>query len=369
MGLSHRPRPAAFGAIALDVRAEPEDGPDHLEWDGTEPLLGPARRTGKREKNPVQTLLPRQPFCVTDPGCQHPLPPPLSSVAAPLGALRAGMRRILQLREGLTTSLQLNVPPLTLASRVGDSLLLVRGSRPSGARTQPGSGTPALSDADHYSNAPPLQAWSTWPGEPSVKPKPAPQSSRRPPQLDFTDHKLVFCDTPTSELLRAYCVFALCGLPGFVHNSERLLGLSNVILGRWLTRKLNKATFFGHFCAGAGPPPHMCLITSDLRAARGPPTHVHKPSYAHAHTGTQIHCPPSAPRIHTQAHRPTPPSGENEAEVAQTMDLLKRRGVGGILDYAAEGDTPAGGRAGGGLSVCWGGAEHFILILYVYYIW
>lgn len=80
------------------------------------------------------------------------------------------------------------------------------------------------------------------------------------PRLQFDDHKAIFREKTTFDLLRAYAVFRLCGVQSFVHNSETLLGLSKRLLGQSLTYAVVKHTFFKHFCAGEAVMDTMCTV-------------------------------------------------------------------------------------------------------------
>lgn len=69
----------------------------------------------------------------------------------------------------------------------------------------------------------------------------------------FRDYRAVFSQASTTELLRAWVVFRMCGVRSFVNNGQALMTLSNRILGPNLTTALIKHTFFRHFCGGASP--------------------------------------------------------------------------------------------------------------------
>ena len=96
----------------------------------------------------------------------------------------------------------------------------------------------------------------------------------------FTDSKVAYSSKSNVDLMRGIVVLLMCH-ETVVRNSERLLSLSRNLLGSTVTNALIKHTFFKHFCAG-----------------------------------------------------------ENESEALATMEKLKKFGVGGILDFAAEGDVP-----------------------------
>ncbi len=83
----------------------------------------------------------------------------------------------------------------------------------------------------------------------------------------------------TKALLRATLVYTLCRIQPIVDNSEPLLKLTRRVLGNKITDAILKATLYGHFCAG-----------------------------------------------------------EDERRLQPVIEELRRNGIGGILDYAAESD-------------------------------
>jgi hypothetical protein len=89
-------------------------------------------------------------------------------------------------------------------------------------------------------------------------------------------------DRTTLELIRSYAIFRLCTVRPLVSNARPLLALSTTLLGRALTARLIKLTFFHQFCAG-----------------------------------------------------------EDEEDIKPTLARLRMSGIGAILDYAAESDIPA----------------------------
>ncbi|PNH09359.1 Proline dehydrogenase 1, mitochondrial [Tetrabaena socialis] len=101
-----------------------------------------------------------------------------------------------------------------------------------------------------------------------------------PAPLSFSDHEAVYRGQSTWRLLRAYGVLRACGLKPLVRHAEALLATSRRLLGDGATDALVKPIFFAHFCAG-----------------------------------------------------------EDVREVQLTVDRLQARGVGSILDYAAEDDV------------------------------
>jgi proline dehydrogenase len=98
---------------------------------------------------------------------------------------------------------------------------------------------------------------------------------------DFNNNLLAFDTKSTASLLRAHLVFSLCLIKPLVNNADPLLNMTRRVLGDYITDSLLKATFFGHFCAG-----------------------------------------------------------EDEKRLQPTIADLRRNGIGGILDYAAENDVP-----------------------------
>jgi len=94
---------------------------------------------------------------------------------------------------------------------------------------------------------------------------------------DFQDANSAFAAKSTFELARAWAVFQVCAFGPIVRYCDTLYRLSIKILGGRLTHFLLRKTFFDHFCAG-----------------------------------------------------------ESSSSIVPRMDELRRHGVGGILDYAAE---------------------------------
>ena len=102
--------------------------------------------------------------------------------------------------------------------------------------------------------------------------------------LDFSDSSRAFASTSTFELLRGAAVLTACSQPILVQNSERLLSILSAVLGQPTTEAILKHTVYAHFVAG-----------------------------------------------------------EDADDIAPKLRALHVRGVGGILDYAAEGDLDQGG--------------------------
>jgi proline dehydrogenase len=95
---------------------------------------------------------------------------------------------------------------------------------------------------------------------------------------DFTDTKIAYANKSNLDLLRGVFVLMTCH-EFVVRHADQLLHFSKTFLGNTVTNALVRATFFRHFCAG-----------------------------------------------------------ESEKEALKTMKKLHGYGVGGILDFAAEGD-------------------------------
>jgi proline dehydrogenase len=123
----------------------------------------------------------------------------------------------------------------------------------------------------------------------SVKPteeqSPATTDTRRTsainPVPDFTNARVAYESKSTAELLRAAALFTSCKFPFLVKNAETLLKATRSVLGGTIADALNKATLYGHFCAG-----------------------------------------------------------EDEKRIRPVLNMLDQHGIGSILDYAAESDGP-----------------------------
>jgi proline dehydrogenase len=96
-------------------------------------------------------------------------------------------------------------------------------------------------------------------------------------QLDFQNGKVAFDSKSLFELFRTWGVFKVCSYGVIVRNCATLYGLSTKVLGETLTHGVVRYSFFNHFCAG-----------------------------------------------------------ETADEIVPRMAELRKHGVGGILDYAAE---------------------------------
>ncbi|KAJ9526938.1 hypothetical protein QJQ45_025350, partial [Haematococcus lacustris] len=118
-----------------------------------------------------------------------------------------------------------------------------------------------------------------------------------PPKLDFSDNRAIFRGQPTSAVLRALLVFHACGWSWFVAHAEQLLSASKRLLGTRLTLLLVRKSFFDHFCGGG--------VGLEGGVVGG--------------------------------------AGETSEEVWLTMRKLEQRGIGAILDFAAEDDMQSSG--------------------------
>jgi len=103
------------------------------------------------------------------------------------------------------------------------------------------------------------------------------------PLTSFSDARLAFAHTSTPKLMRGAAVLTACSQPWLAKHSEAAIALANKLLGPSVTTMLLKHTVFEHFVAG-----------------------------------------------------------EDAAAIAPVLTLLHERGVGGILDYAAEADLDSG---------------------------
>lgn len=68
--------------------------------------------------------------------------------------------------------------------------------------------------------------------------------------LDFSNPEQAFTAKSTWELVRQLLVLRLCQVRPLVKNADRLLDVSNKILGQTVTMGVVKASFFKHFVAG-----------------------------------------------------------------------------------------------------------------------
>lgn len=95
--------------------------------------------------------------------------------------------------------------------------------------------------------------------------------------VDFNNAQMAFQSKTTFELMRGWAVFNTCSFGFIVRNCSSLYGWSVKILGDKITHFFLRHSFFAHFCAG-----------------------------------------------------------ESIQEITPRMEFLRRHGIGGILDYAAE---------------------------------
>eukprot|EP00127_Corallochytrium_limacisporum_P005641 Clim_evm20s210 gene=Clim_evmTU20s210 len=110
-----------------------------------------------------------------------------------------------------------------------------------------------------------------------------------PTRLDFGDAGIAFKSKTLFELARAWAIFKICTFRPFVDNAEKILDVSEKILGKSVTLFFVRHSFFNHFCAG-----------------------------------------------------------QDADDIQGSLERLRASGVGGILDYAAEADVGHGADAKGG---------------------
>lgn len=96
-------------------------------------------------------------------------------------------------------------------------------------------------------------------------------------KLGFQDSQVAFDSKSFFELFRTWYIFKVCSFGFIVRNCDRLYSMSSKALGKTFTHGVLRYSFFNHFCAG-----------------------------------------------------------ETAREIVPRMDRLRKLGVGGILDYAAE---------------------------------
>eukprot|EP01060_Flectonema_neradi_P040430 TRINITY_DN9203_c0_g1_i1.p1 TRINITY_DN9203_c0_g1~~TRINITY_DN9203_c0_g1_i1.p1 ORF type:complete len:595 (+),score=105.91 TRINITY_DN9203_c0_g1_i1:71-1855(+) len=68
--------------------------------------------------------------------------------------------------------------------------------------------------------------------------------------ISFDDPREAYKSKTMAELVRAICVFRMCGIKTLVKNSNTILNESSKVLGKRTVDYLVKRSFFGHFCAG-----------------------------------------------------------------------------------------------------------------------
>jgi len=100
--------------------------------------------------------------------------------------------------------------------------------------------------------------------------------------VNFGDAKRLFAAATTGELARSLMIFKVCAVRPLVANASRLYRMATQTMGHGLPDSVIRASFFKHFCGG-----------------------------------------------------------ESERDLMPVMDRLHGRGVGAILDYAAEADVDA----------------------------
>lgn len=105
-------------------------------------------------------------------------------------------------------------------------------------------------------------------------------NNRQRTTINFNDSQIAHGGKNNSDLLRSLVVYRTCRFHFVLKHAHSLLALSYRLMGSKVTNALVKATFFGHFCAG-----------------------------------------------------------ENLPSLRPRLDAMRRDGVGGILDYAAEADV------------------------------
>ena len=126
----------------------------------------------------------------------------------------------------------------------------------------------------------PTASASPPPAATPLAPLSAQQQGTALPPLNFDDGRSAFTSKSTGEIARALVVFHASAVPALVKNSRALLSLGERVLGKELVHYGLKQSFFGHFCAG-----------------------------------------------------------EDEHDIAPTIEALRRAGIGAILDYAVEADV------------------------------
>lgn len=119
---------------------------------------------------------------------------------------------------------------------------------------------------------------------PTTTPPAATNNHHQPPPpqaaVNFGDTSTAYSTLTTADLVRAYLVFRACGLRPLVAHADAVLRTTYKVLGKSVTEALVKSTFFKHFCAG-----------------------------------------------------------ETAQGIRPRVERLRKAGVGGILDYAAEADV------------------------------
>ena len=69
-------------------------------------------------------------------------------------------------------------------------------------------------------------------------------------KLSFQDPESIYKGKKTWELGRAWLVFSLCGVRTLIENNQKMMKVSQKMLGDKFFGKLMKMTFFGQFVGG-----------------------------------------------------------------------------------------------------------------------
>ncbi|KAJ7309586.1 hypothetical protein JRQ81_007638 [Phrynocephalus forsythii] len=77
-----------------------------------------------------------------------------------------------------------------------------------------------------------------------------PPQAPPPPEVDFEDGQEAFRSKSTAELARGFLVLRLCSLGPLVEHADKLMHLTQKLLGRSLFETLMKMTIYGQFVAG-----------------------------------------------------------------------------------------------------------------------
>lgn len=96
------------------------------------------------------------------------------------------------------------------------------------------------------------RALSQLPLQPAVPPAKAepPVSASSTPTVDFNDTRVAYSAVSTLDLLRGVLVFKLCSIRPLVNHADLILRRAYSVFGRSLTEAVVRQTFFKHFCAG-----------------------------------------------------------------------------------------------------------------------
>lgn len=78
-----------------------------------------------------------------------------------------------------------------------------------------------------------------------------PQTNDKPGKaVDFSDTRVAYSAFSTPDLLRGVFVFNMCSIRALVNHADAVLRNSYAVFGRTLTEAVIRQTFFKHFCAG-----------------------------------------------------------------------------------------------------------------------